>query len=234
MTPTSTIVVAHAKCADADQAEAWEAWYDDAHLPDLLDPGDTATVATRWVLADPPAPGRPGLGFSHVTMFEFADVGAVVRLESRATRLREEGSIHPAHCITGVSVWNAHGAWTDKPAPSPELHGQILAEVMPANPADEAAWDEWYESQHVPDMLDTGAFAAATRWERAPRWAFGPNHLTAYDITHRDIGTAVEMSAQALPGLAASGRKFSGHTGVLTLALVPTGRHGGSGYRPAA
>ena len=104
---------------------------------------------------------------------------------------------------------------------------------MPANPADEDRWDDWYDTVHVPDMLATGAFAAATRWERSPRLAFGPNHLTLYDVAHADVQTAVDLSAAAMPGIVAAGRKFPGHTGALTLTLVPAGRHGATGCRPA-
>ena len=82
-------------------------------------------------------------------------------------------------------------------------------------------------------MMDSGAFAATTRWERAPRRAFGANHLTLYDVAHADIQTAVDLSARAMPGIVAGGRKFPGHTGALTLTLLPSGPHAGVGYRPA-
>jgi hypothetical protein len=231
MTPTRTIVVANSKCVDGSRRQEWEDWYDEVHLPDLLDRGDTAAVATRWSLVPEPERGLPGLGFSHVTIFEFRAPNGVATMQRQAVRLRSEERIHPAHCITGVSVWQAHGSGDPKPEPSSQLRGHIMAEVMPASPGDEAAWDDWYDAEHLPDMMATGAFAAGTRWVREPRLAFGPNHLTLYDVG-TELATAVDLSAAAMPGIVAAGRKFGGHTGVLTLTMEPAGRYGGLGYRP--
>lgn len=232
MVSTSALVVAHVKCVPMDLEDEWNRWYDEVHLPDLLDPGDTAHLATRWRLEHPPTPGLPGLGFSHVTIFEFDSLAAISRLEGHAARLREQSRIHPAHCVTGAAAWTVHGRSPEGSSPSPEVVGLIVAEVMVANPADEETWDEWYDAQHLPDMLATGAFVSGSRWQRSPRRVFGPNHLTIYEVGPPDLQTAVERSASAMPRLVAEGRKFSGHTGVLTLRLAPTGAHGASGYRP--
>jgi hypothetical protein len=80
-------------------------------------------------------------------------------------------------------------------------------------------------------MLASGAFSAATRWLREPRRVYGPNHITLYDVAHESIDTAVRLSAAAMPGIVAAGRKHPAHTGAMTLTLVPSGRHGGVGFR---
>ncbi len=219
----------------AAEAE-WERWYDDEHLPDLFArAGDAAPrVATRFALSVKPQPGMPGLGFSHVTIYEFDGDDPRVEMERLLAldgTLRAEGRIHPTHAVADVQTFLAHGPYRIKPDPSPSLRGHILAWVYPNDPRAEAEWDAWYDHEHVPDMMHSGAFAAATRWVRLDRRPYGPNHITLYDVAHPSIDTAVERSAAVMPGIIASGRKHVTHTGALTLTLVPTGRHGGAGYR---
>ena len=234
MTDTSGLLIVFAKCNKPADEAAWSAWYDDVHLPDLFAGDGGPTVATRWELARKPEPGMPGIGFSHVTIYELAgrDIAAQVeRLVSRDVELRTGGRVHPTHAVIDAQTFVAHGKWTDKPAPSAELRGHILAYVLPNDPTQEAAWDAWYDREHVPDMLDSGAFSAATRWRREPRRAYGPNFITLYDVAHESVDTAVALSAAAMPGIVAAGRKHPTHTGAMSVTLVPTGRYGGAGFR---
>lgn len=238
MSAAGLLIVA-TKCNQPPREAEWEAWYDDVHLPDLMDGwarGEGPTVATRWALSSKPTPGMPGLGFSHVAIYELpADaVGAADRLAGRHAQLHADGRIHPTHAVVDVGLFLAHGRWRDKPESSAELRGHILANVF-ANDTDlEPEWDAWYDDQHVPDMMASDAFAAATRWVREPRRPYGPNFVTLYDVALESIDEAVARSAAVMPGIIAAGRKHRAHTGALTLTLVPSGRHGGAGYRPPA
>ena len=117
----------------------------------------------------------------------------------------------------------ANGPWSDKPAPTDELRGHILANVMCADPAREAEWDAWYDETHLPDMLSCGAFGAMTRWRREPRAEVGPTHVTLYDVSTPTVAEAVERSAATLVELTAAGRKLDVHTGGLTLLMARTG-----------
>jgi hypothetical protein len=137
-----------------------------------------------------------------------------------------------AHAIIDVGLFTAHGLWSTKPEPSAELRGHILAYVLANDPAAETEWDAWYDDEHVPDMMASGAFAAATRWVREPRRPYGPNHITLYDVALDSIDEAVARSAAVMPGIIAAGRKHRAHTGALTVTLVPAGRYGGAGCRP--
>jgi hypothetical protein len=238
MSAAGLLIVA-TKCNQPPREAEWEAWYDDVHLPDLLDgwpAGQGPTVATRWALSRKPEPGMPGLGFSHVAIYELPDepLAAAERLAARQAQLRADGRVHPTHAVVDVGLFVAHGRWADKPEPSAELRGHILANVFANDPDLEAEWDAWYDAEHIPDMMASEAFAAATRWRREPRRPYGPNHITLYDVTLDSIDEAVARSAAVMPGLIAAGRKHRAHTGALTLTLVPAGRHGGAGYRPLA
>ena len=211
-----TLALVATRCARADAADDWASWYRD-HLDDL---GADATVtATRWRLVDAPAPGGPGPGHTHVTRLEFSTppTESLDALLGRRAELRSAGRIHPAHAEVGLQVWTAHGEPVE--AAGGSFRAAITAEVLCTDPAREAEWDRWYDEQHLPDMMATGAFTRGTRWIRHPRPAIGCRHLTVYDIAEGDAATAVAVSAAAMPALIAAGRKHECHAGGPTMAL---------------
>ena len=230
---TTGLLVVYAKCRKASEERAWDAWEDDVHLPALCTAGGP-WVATRFELTARPQPGMPGIGFTHVTIYELDDTDVVaqaVRTLDADDALRVAGRMHPAHVAIGADVFVAHGPFGRKPEPSPALHGHILTNVLCSDPTREDEWDAWYDEQHVPDMLSSGAFGAMSRWQRAPRNRVGPNFLTLYDVSTDTVEEAVERSAATLAEIVATGRKHETHAGALTVTLRPTGRHGGAGFR---
>jgi hypothetical protein len=230
---TTGLLVVYAKCIRAPEEAEWNEWEDDVHLPALCH-SDGPWVATRFELTARPQPGMPGIGFTHVTIYELddADVAAqAARTLDRDDALHAEGHVHPAHATIAADVFTAHGRFGTKPEPSPALHGHILTHVLCNDPAREAEWDAWYDDQHVPDMLSCGAFGAMSRWERTPRARVGSNFLTLYDVATATVDEAVQRSAATLAEIVASGRKYETHAGALTVTLHPTGRHGGEGFR---
>lgn len=235
---TTALVIVNSKCNKPSDEAAWSAWYDDVHLPDLFAQlgADAPKVATRFEQSRKPEPGMPGMGFTHVTIYELDGTDPqrqAERLFAADRELRAAGRIHPTHAVIDAVVVEAHGPYSVKPEPSPALRGHILAWVFANDPTREAEWTAWYDHEHVPDMMDSGGFAAATRWVRTPRAAHSPNFITLYDVAHPSLDTAVQRSAAVMPGIVAAGRKHPTHTGALTLTLVPTGRYGGAGYRGA-
>lgn len=231
-TADSHLLVVTSRCNAPAQAEEWSRWYDDEHLPEILAAG--ASVASRLELTEKPVPGMPSIGFSHVTLYGFAGDDAEARLDGVLARDREltaAGRVHPNHSVIGVDALRAHGRFTERMAPAPELEGHIVAYVMCNQPARFAEWDAWYEATHLPDMMDSGAFAAGSRWVRRDPAPYGANHVTLYDIAGRSIASAVEASAAVMPGIAAAGRKLDCHVGAMTVTLRPSGRFGGAGLR---
>jgi hypothetical protein len=230
---TRGLLVVYAKCARTSDEPEWDEWEDAVHVPALCS-DDGPWVATRFELTARPEPGMPGIGFTHVTVYELDDrdvAAQAARALDADDALRASGRFHPAHASMGADVYAAHGPHGMKPEPSAELRGHILTHVLCTDPVREAAWDAWYDAEHVPDMLSCGAFGAMSRWQRVPRARVGPNHLTLYDVATDTVDEAVQLSAATLQQVVAAGRKHECHAGGLTVTLRPTGRHPAGGYR---
>lgn len=231
---TTGLLIAYTKCNLPAAEAAWAAWYDDTHLPDLLRDAEAPWVVTRWELAQKPQPGMPGIGFSHVSLYELDrpdPLAQAERLMARTLELRAKGRVHPHHAVIDAHVFAAHGAHREKPEPSAALRGHILAYVLCNQPAHAAEWDAWYDREHVPDMLESGGFSALTRWRRLEAGPHAPRYITLYDVAHPSLQTAVELSSAALAKLTAAGRKHRCHTGAMTVTLLPSGRRGAAGLR---
>jgi hypothetical protein len=232
---TKGLLIVYAKCVRAPEEAEWDEWEDSVHVPALCSEGGP-WVATRFELTARPQPGMPGIGFTHVTIYELdgSDVGTQAnRVLDADDALRARGDVFAAHATVGAEVFTAHGPFGEKPEPSPDLRGHILTNVLCNDPAREAEWDSWYDEQHVPDMLSCGAFGAMSRWRRTPRTRVGSNFLTLYDVATDTVDEAVQRSAITLAEIVAAGRKHENHAGALTVTLRPTGRYGGEGFHRA-
>src|SRR5690606_22625668 len=120
------------------------------------------------------------------------DADRAVDFANVLAELRAANRVHETHTVMDAQRYVEHGRWTNKPAPTDALRGHILAHVLANDPTREAEWDAWYDDQHVPDMMASDAFSAATRWRRQPLAPVGPNHITLYDVELDSIDTAVE------------------------------------------
>jgi hypothetical protein len=227
---SQSLILAFTRCNAPAAADEWAAWLDDDYLPLLA--GAASCQITHWELTQKPVPGMPSIGFSHVTLLETPSEG-VDDLLACHDALERAGRMHAAHSMIELDVLESHGRWNRKAPPSPRLRGQILAYVACNRPQRADEWNRWYEDTHVPDMLESGAFAAATRWRRREPARYRANDLTLYDVSDRPVEEAVELSAAVMPGIVAAGRKLDCHVGALTVTLRPSGRHGGAGVAPS-
>jgi hypothetical protein len=230
---TQGLFITFTRCNDAQKEAEWDAWYDNVHVPDAIATGAVWAV-TRWELLDRPALGYPAVGFTHVNIFEMEGPD----LEDRVRRFRENrpklvraGRMHPNQTAVQVAALRAFGRWNEKPEPSAKTTGHILTFVLCNDPDLEDEWNPWLDDVHVPDMLSSGAFSAASRWQKLERDPYGPNYMTLYDIEHADLAEAGRLSGAVMPKIIAAGRKMTCHAGGLTVVLKPAGKWGAAGYR---
>lgn len=215
------IVLVFSRPSDFAQEQAWSAWYDGTHLPATAD-ACGATAASRWENLERPNMAVSPVGFTHVAIYEFDDIatGAPTLLDLFDPSSATAASRHPAHTIIGVEVMeSAASPWNQRLELSSDITGQVMAFVGPNDPEREDEWNTWLDSIHIPDMVNSGAFANATRWVRAERARFGLNYLTIYDVTLADINEAVALSGAAMAPAREQGRLLECHAGGLRAAL---------------
>jgi hypothetical protein len=78
--------------------------------------------------------------------------------------------------------------------------GVLIVESRPASPEDEAAFHQWYDDVHLPEMLKIEGFASARRL----RAADGDSWVAIYDIEGDvDAAKAALKAAQGAGALSA-------------------------------
>ena len=90
------------------------------------------------------------------------------------------------------------------------------------DPAREQEFNDWYNDVHLPDILETPHFVAATRYELAgePREGQG-KYLAVYEIDNDDVDAAAAAIRQTIASTHERGRRTD------TLQAL-----GGGYYRP--
>jgi len=189
------------RAADKDEWENWLVGQSTTHGGDL------------WRLLDPGPAGRPGAGHSHVIHLEPAQIE---RFDTDTTAGRDGAG--GGHAETQRDSWRRVGTGIQLDA-NADVTGLIVAQVLCADPRRVAEWDAWYDAQHLPDMMASGAFVAGSRWARTEPRDGTANHLTIYEISGITVEEAIDRSAAVMPGLVAAGRKHECHAGALTWAL---------------
>ena len=130
---TTGLLVVYAKCIRAPEEAEWDEWEDEVHVPALC-AADGPWVATRFELTARPQPGMPGIGFTHVTIYELddADVAAqAARTLDTDDALRAAGRVHPAHATIGADVFTRPRPLRDQAravarAPRPHPHARAV------------------------------------------------------------------------------------------------------------
>jgi len=168
--PLDRLAFIATKAVPADEGPAWSRW---------LRSHAAAHDGRVWRLLDPAPAGRPGAGHSHVIhlpadrLTGFDRETAVARADGRAQ----------AHAEIRRDEWRQAG----QPIvvrPEAEITGMIVAEVLCTDPDRVEEWDHWYDDQHLPDMMASGAFVAGSRWRRRPSRAGTADHLTILSLIH--------------------------------------------------
>ena len=94
-------------CSDRARTDEWHAWYDDTHIPNMLEVEGVAS-ATRWERLEPLR-----YGANHVAFFDLDDdpKAAVERMSQRAAELAAQGQVHPCFCPAQVALVQPVGRW---------------------------------------------------------------------------------------------------------------------------
>ncbi len=232
MARTQGLNITFAHCNDPAKAQSWSDWYDDVHLPDIIGTG-AFWKATRWEVLNPHPEAYPKTGFTHLNIGEIEgpDIQAnLAKVIAMAPDFRARGRVHPNHFVVDMMAVKCVGKWSEKPVPSEKTKGLFIVFSKCNVPENLDDWNEWYDTVHVPDMMETGGFHAASRWERLVPDGQRPNHVAIYEIQIDDLEQSVRNILDRIPDLEARGRLRPDHSGALRFIAKPAGKHGAAGF----
>ena len=99
--------------------------------------------------------------------------------------------------------------------------GVMVSLTSPNGPEFEDAFNEWYDTVHVPDILGTGLFEKALRYKAAV--ADVPQYLAVYEISSDDVGGTFKQLLSEVAKLRDAGRMFADRSSFM-LAPMKTRR----------
>ena len=187
------LAVVLVNCKDPAQEADFDRWYNEVHLPDVCNPG-VFPRATRY--ENPNAAGGDEQP-RYLALYETDrdDPGAAwVDNREHTAPLRPQGRIHSALQASSVGVYKRMGS----PPPSDRpVTGVLIVLVDCGDPAREAEFNAWYDDVHVPDILSTGAYYSAVRYENTDTESGGPRYLAVYETDAADpIGQLAVLQAK--------------------------------------
>ncbi|MFC2012388.1 hypothetical protein ACFLVU_04595 [Chloroflexota bacterium] len=86
-----------------------------------------------------------------------------------------------------------------------EKHILVVA-LNCSDPAKEGEFNEWYNTIHLPDVLETPGFVRATRWQHTDPKEGDAKFLALYDIETEDIQATMKAMGENLTKKREQGR----------------------------
>ena len=155
------ILLALTNCNDPSREDEFNQWYDEYHLPDLQSTGLLSNAA-RFVNADP-RPGQP----NYVAIYEtFAE--DIVKAREDFAELRAK--IFAANRMTDLGDMAAWGIFqgigsTSTASPGRPVGGLLINSQNSKDPSRAQEFSDWYSTIHVPDVLGSGLYHSAYRYQ---------------------------------------------------------------------
>ena len=163
------LLLAITDCTDPAKVDEFNSWYNHMHLPDVTAPGIFGH-AMRFANTDPSSSAG-----QYVATYEtgWKDLSRAMPDYLKASaKLRESGDrITPLLETVTVGVFKRLGGeFTASVKPT---RGILMVLSNCKSTASEEDFNRWYEDVHIADILDTGAFHTAYRYEN-----LGPQAIT--------------------------------------------------------
>ena len=200
------LLVTRTNCTDSSKTDEFNRWYNHMHLPDVTAPR-IFHHAIRFANTDPSSSAG-----QYIATYE--------------TDIDDVSKARPAHREAIAKL----GGQEDRGTPLIQsvstgifkrLGGQFVASIRPTRgillvltnceeTAREEEFNRWYEDVHIPDILDTGAFHAAYRYESPEPEDAHARYLAIYETDNPDPAKAREEITKFIPDWQKRGRMFDG------------------------
>jgi hypothetical protein len=176
----------------ADIEPAWNTWYDNTHLPRRLDkPGFVGARRFRAISGE----------YKYLSLYELSSLDALTSEPYLALRAREAAL--PAdsfEAITQKMPGFARGVYEHiNPGPTEYVIPKtpaLLAIGHDVPPDIEDAFNAWYDTEHLPSIMENvPGFVSGRRFRQVETaWSsasgvrtIGPKYLTVYDLADEDV-----------------------------------------------
>ena len=196
------ILFAMTSCPDPTKEEEANYWYNHIHIPDVTSPG-IFRHAIRFANTNQ-KPGEPEYIATYETSWE--DVAkAWATQRERSASLGDRGRSPNIQPVT-VGVFKKLGG--EFYAASRPVRGILAVMVNCTDPAREEEFNSWYNDVHIPDILDTGLYQTAYRYESLDPQATKAKYLALYETHYGDPGKAGEEMGKVRTNWEKRGRLF--------------------------
>ena len=190
-------------CADRRREAEFNIWYDRTHIPDVL-AGGVATHGTRFANADPESANPAYLALYELSGLDLKQIQH--RFADLVQRLHCDGRMLGDLQIVRRSMWRRlGGTFTTDRTGRARTAGVFIIESSCSAPDRERDFNEWYERIHIPDLLGTGLFHTAHRFQ-AMAGQSGGKYLAMYETDGDPLAAVNEFSRSHRPHLKAAGR----------------------------
>ena len=200
------LLLAITNCTDDSRLDEFNYWYNHMHVPDVTGPG-VFRHAIRFQNSDPASPAGQFVA-TYETGWEEVEKAMPAHREAsdriRAGADRGTPLIQP---VT-VGVFKRRGGEFNAAA-KPAL-GILVVLSNCKDTHDEKEFNRWYEDVHIPDILDSGAFHTAYRYESTDPEATKGKYLAIYETENRDPAAAREKLGALRDDWKNRGRLYDG------------------------
>jgi len=179
-------------CVDTAREKEFIEWYDNIHAPDILEtPGFlTARMYQRKEFRD-------GRG-QFLTMYEIEsddiDKTMAMRWEKRAKEIEAGRGSTAAIPVWKDIVWRQIVKLVADKEHDPKMERWVnLDETNCVDASREQEFNDWYTNMHLPDVLETPGYIAATRYEIKEFHDGRGKYFTVYEIETNDIDKTMEV-----------------------------------------
>ena len=201
------------KCGDLEQEADFNRWYNHMHLPDVSAPGIFRNPM-RFANADP-KPGDPGYVASYETTWDDVAAAWEAQQEHSVSR-RSPERMSPLLDVELVGQFKKLGG--EFRAANRRVTGNLILLQNCNDPAKEEEFNRWYNDIHIPDILDTGLYHTAYRYESLDPVASKAKYLNLFETDQADAGRTLGELLKIAEGWKQQGRVFEGSSSVYRLA----------------
>ena len=149
------------------ERSAFDKWYDEEHIPQVMD--TTGMVgAQRFVVADTkPLAGTEPIDFGHAALYELDGSPAGFRDEVKRMLMSGDMAlpdfmVQPFTALFLEPVSEPHHS--ERYEKLQDLDDRHLWLVFSERPQDSEAYDKWYDEVHIPQVLAAPGFVRAQRF----------------------------------------------------------------------